>query len=152
MLEAIFVLHCAAPSELQLFRFMPESVLRVLLDDKGKDFSGLLPAEKLQSLLQKVPRHNAQELVRHARQELTSLLQKAEEMTEAKQSSLIAAAQESVRQELTNELSRLQALAKVNPNVRQDEIVYLQERLAASLHFLSLAKIRLDSLRVIMTI
>lgn len=152
MLEAIFVLHCAAPSELQLFRFMPESVLRVLLDDKGKDFSGLLPAEKLQSLLQKVPRHNAQELVRHARQELSGLLQKAEEMTEAKQSSLIAAAQESVRQELTNELSRLQALAKVNPNVRQDEIVYLQERLAASLHFLSLAKIRLDSLRVIMTI
>jgi ATP-dependent helicase HepA len=36
LLEAIFVLHCAAPAELQLFRFMPESLLRVVLDEKAK--------------------------------------------------------------------------------------------------------------------
>lgn len=152
MLEAIFVLHCAAPTELQLFRFMPESVLRVLLDDKGKDLSNLLPAEKLHQLLQKIPRNNAQDLVRHARSQLSELLQKAEAITEARQQSLIQSAQDAVKSELTNELIRLQSLAKVNPNVRQDEIAYLQERLAASLHFLSLAKIRLDSLRVIMAI
>ena len=65
---------------------------------------------------------------------------------------MIQSAQTAVASEIQNEISRLQDLRQVNPNVRQEEIDYLQERLAASTHFLSLAKIRLDSLRVIMTI
>ncbi len=152
LLEAIFVLHCAAPAELQLFRFMPESLLRVVLDEKGKDYSGLLAANQLNRLLQKVPRNNAQDLVRHARPQLINMLQEAENITGNKQDGLIHAAQEAVKSEMNNEISRLQALRQVNPNVRQEEIDYLQQRLAASLHFLSMAKIRLDSLRVIMTI
>lgn len=152
LLEAIFVLHCAAPAGLQLFRFMPESVLRVLIDEKGKDFSNLMAANQLNKLLQKVPRNNAQDLVRHARPQLINLLQQAENMTQSKQDSLIQAAQAAVKTEINNEISRLQELRQVNPNVRQEEIDYLQQRLADSSHFLSLASIRLDSLRVIMTI
>lgn len=152
LLEAIFVLHCAAPAELQLFRFMPESLLRVVLDEKGKDYSGFLAANQLNKLLQKVPRNNAQDLVRHARPQLISMLQEAENITQNKQENLIQAAQDAIKTEMTNEILRLQALREVNPNVRQEEIDYLQQRLSASTHFLSLAKIRLDSLRVIMTI
>lgn len=152
LLEAIFVLHCAAPADLQLFRFMPESVLRVVVDEKGKDFSSLMAANQLNKLLQKVPRNNAQDLVRHAKPQLVNLLQQAETMTQSKQDALIQSAQTAVANEIQNEISRLQDLRQVNPNVRQEEIDYLQERLAASTHFLSLAKIRLDSLRVIMTI
>lgn len=152
LLEAIFVLHCAAPAELQLFRFMPQSLLRVVLDEKGKDYSGFLAANQLNKLLQKVPRNNAQDLVRHARPQLINMLQEAENITQNKQESLIQSAQDAVKSEINNEILRLQALRQVNPNVRQEEIDYLQQRMAASLHFLSLAKIRLDSLRVIMTI
>ncbi len=152
LLEAIFVLHCAAPAELQLFRFMPESVLRVLVDEKGKDYSSLMAANQLNKLLQKVPRNNAQDLVRHARPQLINLLQQAEDITQSKQDALIQAAQAAVKAEINNEISRLQELRQVNPNVRQEEIDYLQQRLISSTHFLSLAKIRLDSLRVIMTI
>jgi len=152
LLEAIFVLHCAAPAELQLFRFMPESVLRVLIDEKGKDFSGLMAVSQLNRLLQKVPRNNAQDLVRHARPQLINLLQQAEDMTQSKQDSLIQAAQSAVATEINSEISRLEELRQVNPNVRQEEIDYLKQRLNDCTHFLSLAKIRLDSLRVIMTI
>lgn len=152
MLEALFVLHCPAPAELQLFRYMPQSLLRVLLDDKGKDLSAVLGINQLSKLLQKVPRNNAQDLVRHARPTLTTMVQKAEEITAAKQEELIAEAQAKVGEQLNGELSRMKALKEVNPNVRQEEIDYLQQRLAASQHFLSQAKIRLDALRVVMTI
>jgi ATP-dependent helicase HepA len=103
-------------------------------------------------LLQKVPRNNAQDLVRHARPTLTTMVQKAEEITAAKQTELIAEAQTKVSEQLHGELARMKALKEVNPNVRQEEIDYLQQRLAASQHFLSQAKIRLDALRVVMTI
>lgn len=152
MLEALFVLHCPAPTELQLFRYMPQSLLRVLLDDKGKDLSGVLGINQLSKLLQKVPRNNAQDLVRHARPTLTTMVQKAEEITLAKQTELIAEAKAKVTGQLSAELARMKALQAVNPNVRQEEIDYLQQRLAASQHFLDQASIRLDALRVVMTI
>lgn len=152
MLEALYVLHCPAPAELQLFRHMPQSLLRVLLDNNGKDLSAVLGIDQLSKLLQKIPRNNAQELVRHARPVLTEMLQKAEDKAKPQQAELIAAAQHKVSEEINTELDRMRALAQVNPNVRQSEIDYLQERLAASQHYLSQAKLRLDSLRVIMTI
>lgn len=152
MLEALFVLHCPAPAELQLFRFMPQSMLRVLMDSNGKDLSAALDIEKLSKLLQKVPRNNAQELVRHARSKLIEILQKSEEKALPQQQELIAAAQQQVTQEINAELARMRALALVNPNVRQSEIDYLEQRLVISQHYLSQAKLRLDSLRVIMTI
>lgn len=152
MLEALFVLHCPAPAELQLFRFMPQSMLRVLMDSNGKDLSAALDIEKLSKLLQKVPRNNAQELVRHTRPKLNEMLQKAEEKALPQQNELISAAQQQVAQEINAELARMRALALVNPNVRQSEIDYLEQRLAISQHYLSQAKLRLDSLRVIMTI
>ncbi len=152
MLEALFVLHCPAPAELQLFRFIPQSMLRVLMDTNGKDLSALLSIEKMSKLLQKVARNNAQGLVRHARPALNEMLHKAEEKALPQQSALIAAAQHQVADEINAELARMNALAKVNPNVRQSEIDYLQQRLAVSQQYLSQAKLRLDSLRVIMTI
>lgn len=152
MLEALYVLHCPAPAELQLFRHMPQSMLRVLLDHNGKDLNAVLGIDQLGKLLQKVPRNNAQELVRHARPALVDMLQKAEDKAKPQQAELIAAAQHKVNEEISAELDRMKALAQVNPNVRQSEIDYLQERLAASQHYLSQAKLRLDSLRVIMTV
>jgi ATP-dependent helicase HepA len=152
LLEALFVLHCPAPAELQLFRYMPQSLIRVLLDDKGKDLTAVLGINQFSKLLQKVPRNNAQDLVRHARPTLSGMLQNAEEITSAKQADLIAQAQKMVADQLNGELARMAALAKVNPNVRQSEVEYLQQRLAASQHFLSQAKLRLDALRVVMTV
>ncbi len=152
LLEALFVLHCPAPAELQLFRYMPQSLLRVLLDDKGKDLTAVLGINQFSKLLQKVPRNNAQDLVRHARPVLTTMLQNAEQITAGKQAELIASAQQLVSTQINGELARMKALAEVNPNVRQEEIDYLQQRLVASQHFLSQAKLRLDALRVVMTV
>ena len=152
MLEALFVLHCPAPAELQLFRYMPQSLIRVLLDSNGKDLSSVLGIDQVGKLLQKVPRNNAQEVVRQARPLLSSMLQQAEEKTHSKQAELIAAAQTQVSEQLNNELERMEALMQVNPNVRQSEINYVQQRLAASQHYLSQAKLRLDALRVIMIV
>lgn len=150
MLEALFVLHCPAPAELQLFRYMSQSLIRVLIDNTGRDLSAVLGIEQLSKLLQKTPRSNAQEIVRHARPMLTTMLQQAEEKTQPRQAELIAAAQAQVSEKINAELVRMKALMEVNPGVRQSEIDYLQERLAASQQYLAQAKLRLDALRVIM--
>lgn len=152
MLEALFILHCSAPAHLQLFRYMPQSMLRVLLDNNGKDLAGVLGVEQLGKLLQKVPRNSARDIVRHARPTLLGMLQQAEERTAAQQNELIQAARSMASEHLQAELNRMKALQKVNPNVRQIEIDNLQQQLDESLVYLSQAKLRLDALRVIMIV
>jgi ATP-dependent helicase HepA len=131
---------------------MPQSLLRVLMDNTGKDLSAVLGIEQFSKLLQKTPRNNAQEVVRHARPVLATMLQQAEEKTQKQQAELIAAAKSHVMDQINNELARMKALMQVNPNVRQSEIDYLQLRLNVSLEYLSQAKLRLDALRVVMTV
>lgn len=152
LLESLFVLHCAAPAHLQLPRYLPQSLLRILLDPSGKDLSKALAIAQLGKLLQKIPRTNAQEVVRHARAQILKQLQMAEEKAESFQAQWIAEAQERARQLLGAEIARLQALQSVNPNVRQVEIDQLAEELKACEGFLAQAKLRLDALRVIMVV
>ncbi len=152
LLEALFVLHCPAPAALQVPRFLPETVLHLLLDARGNDLSSVLGAGKLGPLLQKVPRPAAQELVRHARPQLSEMVDQAEKLVQPRQTELVSEARARMQRELNAELDRLRALAKVNPNVRQSEIESLQERLEVTDSHLSRAQLRLDAVRVIMTV
>lgn len=152
LLEALFVLHCPAPAALQVPRFLPETVLHLLLDARGNDLSSVLGAGKLGPLLQKVPRPSAQDLVRHARPQLSEMVDQAEELVQPRQGKLISEARARMQAELNAELDRLRALAEVNPNVRQSEIDSLQERLETTDSHLSRAQLRLDAVRVIMTV
>ena len=152
LLEALFVLHCPAPAALQVPRFLPEVVMHVLLDPNGKDLSPVLEASRLNSLLQKIPRASAQELVRHARPQLNAMLDQAEALVQPRRDGLIAAARKRMQEELNGELDRLRALAEVNSNVRQSEIDDVQNRLETTDDVLSKAQLRLDAVRVIMSI
>jgi ATP-dependent helicase HepA len=152
LLEVLFVLHCPAPAALQVPRFLPEAVLHLLLDPNGKDLSPVLEAGKLNSLLQKVPRPSAQELVRHARPQLSAMLDQAETLVQPRREALVKTARERMQRELNAELDRLRALAEVNPNVRQSEIDSVQKRLETTDEALGKAQLRLDAVRVIMTV
>lgn len=152
LLEALFVLHCPAPLALQLDRYLPEAVLRVLIDSNGKNLSGVLEAGKLDGLLQKVPRPSAQDLVRHARPQLSEMMDHAEALVAPRQQDLIGQARARVQEVLTAERDRLVALAEVNPSVRQSEIERVQHQLDESERYLSRAQLRMDAVRVIMTV
>lgn len=149
LLECSFRLSCPAPQQLQLFRYLPALTLRNLLDSTGRDLSKALPAEKLDQLLQKVPRQTAQGLVRHARPQLQTMLAKVEELEQAKVAGIIDSAIEQMVAQQREALQRLTELAKVNPNIRQQEIDWIKEETAMLADYLSKAQLRLDSVRVI---
>jgi ATP-dependent helicase HepA len=49
------------------------------------------------------------------------------------------------------EINRLKALQQVNPNVRDDEIAFYQQQLQALTRLIDATRLRLDALRVIVT-
>ena len=152
LLEAVFVMQCAAPAFLQLFRYLPCTMVRVLIDQKGTQLGEALSHEKLNQLLRRVPKGTARELVRHAQPELVEIIKKAEVSVAPRQQALIDEAQQRMQQQQGTELQRLEALAAVNPNIRQQEIDLLREETQSLADYLQTAQLTLDALRVVVAV
>jgi len=148
LLEAIYVLHCSAPAELQLQRHLPLTTLRIVVDSNGTDLSHILTAGHLNRLGQKVHRRSAQELVAHARVQLSTMIEQAEILADAKKGAIIDSAQASMEAEQHTELQRLQALALVNPNIRSEEVEFLAAVSSRSARYMQGAQLKLDAIRV----
>lgn len=152
MVEAVFCLHCPAPPQLQLNRYLQDAAMRVLLDVNGKNFAAVLSPDKLAKVVQRVPRATSQELVRHSRPQIATLLDRAEEIIAPQRDVQVNAALDNARQLLGAEIARLHELAKVNPNVRHTEIEQLQQQLDATVQHLEQASLTLDAVRVIVAV
>ncbi|KKK75479.1 hypothetical protein LCGC14_2873300, partial [marine sediment metagenome] len=114
LLEAIFIVHCAAPSELQLQRYLPLTTVRIVVDSNNTDLSKVLTPAHLDKLGQKVRKRNAQDLIRHARPQITAMISRAETLADQQKEGVIEQAAGKMQTEQVAELQRLTALAAVN--------------------------------------
>jgi ATP-dependent helicase HepA len=152
LLEAVFVMQCAAPTVLQLFRYLPCITVRVLMDQKGTQLGKVLSHDKLNQLIKRVPKGTARELIRHAQPELVPMIKNAEESVAPQQQQLIDEAMQCMQEQQSNELQRLEALSAVNPNIRQQEIDFLREETKSLAQYLQTAQLKLDALRVVVAV
>ncbi|TQV66143.1 RNA polymerase-associated protein RapA [Exilibacterium tricleocarpae] len=148
LVEAIFVLHSTAPRALQLQRFLPAALTRVVLDSHNNDLSNVISDHHLDQLGEAVPKKVARNLVNHARAEIAELVQQAEDRARAQQSRMLADAVASMQRRQQQELERLQALAAVNPNIRRAEIEHIETSTRELEVHLNNARIKLEALRV----
>ena len=148
LLEAIFTLSCPAPPALQLQRYLPLTLVRVVVDSKNNDLSNILTEKHFNKLGQKVHRHTAQDFLRHARTQILSMIKQAERVGHIQERPILEASVIKMRELQRIEILRLQALAGVNPNIRQEEIDHLLNQTDEMQHHLDSANIRLDAIRV----
>ncbi|WP_020408511.1 RNA polymerase-associated protein RapA [Hahella ganghwensis] len=148
LLEAIYRLRCPAPKALQIERFVGQAMERTVVDSHGNDLGQVLQVEHLDQLGEKVPRRNAQDLVRHARDQLESMLDKAQNNVLPRQDALIKSAIEAMQSQTGAEIARMEALAKVNPNIRQEEIEFLRDRASELEAALKKSQLQLEAVRV----
>jgi ATP-dependent helicase HepA len=148
LLEAVFVVQCTAPAELQLQRYLPLTTVRIVVDSNQTNFSTVITTAHIEKLGQKVPKRSAQDLIRHTRQQITNMIEQSEGLAQAQVDFIVEDAVRRMREEQGNELDRLVALSAVNPNIRQQEIDYLKLSMANLHSYLEDARLRLDAVRV----
>ena len=148
-LEAMLVTECTAPPGLEVQRYLPPTCLRYLLDGNGEDKAAELPHETLSGLCLSQNRKLADTVIRSQGERIKLLLARAEQLAEKAGAAIAAEARRRMDRELADELQRLRALAKVNPNVREDEI----EQLAVRRELIALqfqdTRVRLDAVRIV---
>ena len=137
---------------MQLHRFLLATKMRILSNIDGKDLSAVLTSEKLEPMIQKVPLRSAQEFVKQARDQIDVLITNAEKHAEAKIPKIIEQAKTMMLEKQSEEIQRLEALAAVNPNIKEEEIEYLKEQTEYLLQCIMNASLKLDAVRLVIAI
>ncbi len=148
MLEAIFTVSCPAPKYLQLPRYLADSTVRIVVDNTGRDLSNVLSHASMNSHVAHVNKQTTQELIQHARPQIQTLVEIAENLSKPQQIKIVKQAKTLMMAEAKEDIERLRALAEVNPNIRKEEVATLEANVAALATYLEQARLKLDSIRV----
>ena len=148
LLEVLCVAECAAPAALHMDRFLPPLPVRVVVDHALADQSAdvRLASAKLEKadifrLLDRGPMR--QKL-------LPAMLAAAQSLAAKKLPAIIQKATQEMAAHLDAEIGRLETLRSINDHVRPEEIELLRTQKAQLADAISGARMRLDSLRLIL--
>ena len=145
LLECAFVLEVIAPTRLHLDRFLPPTVMRILVDHRGEPLDTPLPAALLVA-------GDSRRLVSQPtfRRELfPKMLAAARALATAASEAPAATARQLAASTLDAELARLEELATRNPQVTAGELAALRACRDETLAALTTPRLRLDALRLI---
>lgn len=147
LLELIFVAESAVHP--QLYRFLPPTPIRLLLDKSGNDLAAKVSFEALTRQLTPINRHLASKLVGASQALIHGLIAQGETLAAPRVTEIVAAAQARMHQALNGELQRLQALQAVNPSVRASEVQHLVELKDELTHQIQQTQLKLDAIRFV---
>ncbi|WP_394130267.1 RNA polymerase-associated protein RapA [Shewanella maritima] len=149
-LELIYMADASAPKSSQLYRYLPPTPIRVLLDKNGNNMADKVDYTSFDKQLSAVNRHIASKLVSASQTLLHPLFAQGETHAQTELDQLVSASRESMTQQLTTELERLQGLKAVNPNIREDELDYLRNQMLELADYMDDAQLQLDAIRMVL--
>ncbi|MEJ2610946.1 MAG: RNA polymerase-associated protein RapA [Candidatus Thiodiazotropha sp.] len=150
--ECLFVVECPAPRKLQVGRFLPPTLSRILIDSRGKRLDHLIDCDTLLENAQGLESQNLKAVLNSYRRQIREMINRAEDIANMQVEGIVKQAVARMMTDFTHEIQRMQALKKHNPSVRNEEIQLIQEQ-GMSLHqHLQAARLRLDAVRLIVTL
>lgn len=149
-LELIYMADASAPKSSQLYRYLPPTPVRVLLDKNGNNLADNVNYESFNKQLSAVNRHIASKLVNASQAVLHPLFAKGEEFASSELALLTESSRAKMTTQLNGELERLEALKAVNPNIRDEELAHLREQMVELNGYLDGAVLQLDAIRLVL--
>ena len=149
LLECLFSIESAPIAEIQSNRYLPPTMIRVVCDERGVDHNMKLPHAEINASHQFVDKGVGNKIIKAKKKILKAMLQRSEKFADLKSAKILKLAQQNAENILDKEINRLNALSKVNPNIRADEIAYFKKQLSTLTEVIEGANLRLDAVRVI---
>lgn len=149
LLEALFTLEATAVEALQSQRYLPPTTIRVLVDERGNNHDERIKHDAINQVAQEIDKGTAAKIIGAKLKALKSMLSKAEQHAQTQAPAILKSAHAQAEATLSTEFNRLKALRQINPNVREDEIKFYENQLAALNTLIDASQLRLDALRVI---
>ncbi len=149
LLEVLHVIDCVAPTELMADKYLPPSVIRSLISPGLDDLSDTLGYRSYEGETLEVPNKTLSKILDSQIEGIKMMISRSREVAlDALTGEKILALNE-LEHTMSHEISRLEALQKINESVRDDEINYLRTALKSLTDAISHADVRLDAIRII---
>ncbi len=149
LLEVIYVLETVADSRWHIDQFLAPTPVRVVVDLRGEDRTDDYKAAGLADDCEDGNIHRFLERPGFNSGVLKTMLETATERAEERSRALVTAATGKATNTLTADLQRLADLKKINDHIRPEELLLAQEQLTRTQDALGKARLRLDSLRLV---
>jgi len=127
-------------------------MIRVVCDERGVDHHAQLGHAYINKNHQFIESGVGSKIVNAKSKILKAMLKRCEVYANAQVKQILRQANADSNEIISNEINRLKSLSKVNPNIREDEIVFFEQQLASLKRVLNSANLRLDALRVVVAI
>jgi len=147
--EAFFVLDCPAPGFLDIKRFCPPTLIRVLIDKDGEDFDEKWSQATLDEKLIEADRSVIERAQKIPKEMLKDLLKQASEKAETKGLVIRDGYQVAMVDYMNSEIERLEDLAVHNKNISEDDIALMRAMKRVMLDCLEQTQMRLEAVRLI---
>ncbi len=152
LLECLFILETTGDSTLKYNRYLSAPMIRTVTNQNSQDVSAILAHDYISQQREPIPSATASKIINGFTDHLKNMISASEALALPQlQQKLIDAFQPTTAR-LETEADRLKALQQVNPNVRDEEIHYFVDQSERLRQVMQSAKLRLDALRVIVTI
>ena len=142
-LEALFTLSVNAPAHLQASRFLPAIPIKLCIDAQGEESDTTF--EKTRRANKKI----AQQLIGALKTPVNNQIDKARELASKQADTLLAQARDTMKSSLGAETERLRELQQDNPAIRDSEIAFIDDQIAALDAAFDDAEVQLDALRIV---
>ncbi len=149
VLETIFILEPYCAQGEVAARFLSPTILRIAIDQNGKRLDTNPSINTLNRSHEKLTTTMIRQILRAKETLLRKMLQASENLVNKLAPPLKQRARELACMALASEVDRLKALRAVNPNVRPEEIEFLERHITLVNQQLDDAVVRLDAMRVI---
>jgi ATP-dependent helicase HepA len=146
-LELIFVAESA--SHPQLYRFLPPTPIRLLLDKNGNNVGEQVGFVQFHRQLMPINRQLASKLVSTSQAVIHEMIGKAEQVAHPRMEQIVADARQTMQHTLTAELTRMEQLKAINPSVRDSELEHLRELRQELNHLMDKTQLKLDAIRFV---
>ncbi|NOY62529.1 MAG: RNA polymerase-associated protein RapA [Gammaproteobacteria bacterium] len=154
LLEAIFMIECAAPKGLQLQRYLPPAILRVVVDEQAHLLNDAPSHDEINraAMISETNANSSsvRQIIIDNRKKITRMVKSAEFSAQQQLPQLQHHATKLMLEKLSAEIKRLTLLKRVNPNIRAEEIDYLKDKTRTLHQHIQQAKIKLDAVRIIL--
>lgn len=150
LLQTVFVLEIVAERTLDAGRFLPATPLMLTVDTKLGERASFRPSDvalrRASDRNIEVPRYR-----KFLSKLVPPMLERAQDLAEARAEVLKAEALEAARHELDAEHARLVALHAVNPSIKDEEVDAIATERDALLAAIPEARLRLDAVRFVVS-
>lgn len=150
LLEAVFVLETVAETRWRVDQFLAPTPVRVVVDVRGQEVTAEHDLASLEGYIEDADLHRFLELPAFSGRVLKAMLAAATNRAEVRGAEITGAASARAQETLAADVQRLADLRKLNDHVRPEEVTQAGERLERTSAAIAAARLRLDSLRLIL--